>query len=409
MIWLKQLTWHNNMKLLNVKLISALLLTSVLVACSSTDEDEETAVAELTDIQAQFTPNVEWEVGIGNGVEDYFSRLRPTVAYGKLYSASREGLVIAVDANSGKRVWSRDLSDIEGKRGFFEASISARVAGGPIAGLGKVYYGTENGYMFALDANTGELLWKQSVKGEVISAPDIDSNVLVVNTAAGVISGLDANSGEVLWSAEQDVPPLTLRGSSGVATNSGGAIIGESSGEVSVYILENGQKGWTAEIGEPTGSTELERVVDVDTTPIIFGENVYAISSRGQLVSLDLRSGRIIWKRQYSSYSELTLEGNTIFATDVKGHVYAIDRVNGQERWSQLAFTNRGVTGPTVYKNYVVVGDFEGYLHWLDLDTGEIVSRNQVDSSGIHVAPTVNNGILYSQARNGDLQAITAR
>lgn len=169
------------MKLLNVKLISALLLTSVLVACSSTDEDEETAVAELTDIQAQFTPNVEWEVSIGNGVEDYFSRLRPTVAYGKLYSASREGLAVAVDANSGKKVWSRDLSDIEGKRGFFEASISARVAGGPISGLGKVYYGTENGYMFALDANTGELLWKQSVKGEVISAPDIDSNVLVVN------------------------------------------------------------------------------------------------------------------------------------------------------------------------------------------------------------------------------------
>lgn len=389
-----------------LKILAPLLLGSVLLGCASSDEDEDTLVAELVDINQQFSPKVVWQTDIGSGVEDYFSRLKPAVAYGKVYSASRSGLALALDVDTGKRAWSVDLSDIKGERSFFDSSTSARVAGGPVTGSGKVIFGTENGYVYALDANTGEFLWQKNVKGEVIAAPAIDSNTVVVNTVSGVIVALDLNSGKELWKAEQDVPPLTLRGISAPVTNSGGVIVGHASGEVGVYILENGQQGWIAEIGEASGSTELERVIDVDTTPIVFGDKVYAISSRGHLASLDLRSGRLIWKRQYSSFRELTLVGNTIFATDTKGHIYAIDRNNGLERWSQLALTNRGVTGAAAINNYVVVGDFEGYLHWLDQDSGDIVARHVVDSSGLYIKPTVNNGVLYAQARNGELQAI---
>ncbi|WP_019028394.1 outer membrane protein assembly factor BamB [Colwellia piezophila] len=389
------------------KVLTIILLSSSLLACSSNDdEDPSTKVAELSNLDNAFDVEVIWERSVGDGVADYFSRIKPIVAYGKVYSASRMGDVVAFDQQSGKRAWLADLSDINNERSFWDSRVSALVAGGPIAGLNKIFLGTENGEVFALDAETGELVWKAKIKGEVITAPAIDSGVLVVNSASGIMKAFDANTGEELWKVEQDVPALTLRGISTPVIASGGVLIGSGKGELGVYILEKGQAGWTTEVGEATGSTELQRVIDLDSAPVVFGDKIYAISARGNLVAIELQSGRILWKRQYSSYRQIAVHRNDIFITNTQGHIYALNRINGIERWSNVELTNRGVTGPAVVDSYIVVGDFEGYLHWLDQDTGEIVSRHKVDSSGIHTTPTVSGDVLYSQSRDGDLQAI---
>ncbi len=389
------------------KIALTILFSSMLFACSSTDdEDESTKVAELVDIQAQFEPVVLWESSVGNGVGHYFSRIKPVSAYGKVFSASREGEIIAFSKTTGDTLWRKDISDLKQKRGFFDAKHSALVAGGPIAGINKVFIGTENGEIYAFDAETGDLAWTGKVKGEIIAKPVIDSGVLVVNTSSGVLKAFNAINGEELWKIDQDVPPLTLRGISAPTVAGGGVILGNSSGDLTVYMLENGQQGWLAPLGEATGSTELERVVDIDSEPVVYGDKVYAISSRGNLAAVDIRNGRTLWKRQYSSYRQISIDGNTIFLTNTKGHVFAVDRINGLEKWGNLALTNRSVTGPAVVNKYVVVGDFEGYLHWLNQETGEIVARHQVDSSGLHTTPTVNEQIIYAQSRDGDLQAI---
>lgn len=396
-------------QLLHKKILTTLALVLTLAACSSTDEEnEELAIAELTEINQQFEPQVVWSESVGDGVEDYFSRLKPAVAYDKVFSASREGDIIAFDEKTGDKVWQIDLRiPYSGNAIFFGSDESALLSGGPVTGGRKVFVGSENGDVYALDEATGEILWQTKVKGEVLAAPTFESNVVLVNTVSGVLTALDAQNGEELWKVEQDVPPLTLRGISAPAAASGGVLIGTPSGELTVYILENGQQGWSVNLGEPTGSTELDRVVDVDAKPLIIGETVYAVSSRGNLSSLELRTGRVLWQRQYSSFRQINIARNNIYITDVKGHVYAIDRLNGLERWSNASLTNRNVTGPAVQGKYVVVGDFEGYLHWLDVDTGDIVSRTEVDSSGIYATPTVANDILYVQSRDGDLKAIT--
>jgi len=400
----------NNLKIKmsNRKTIAICLISFGLISCSSTDDDEDQSlvVAELTEISQQFKPEELWERSVGDGVDDYFSRIKPTVAYGKVYSASRGGDVTAFELSSGKQLWSVDLSNVDNSRGFFDNKQSALLSGGPIAGMNQLFIGSENGLVYALNAETGALNWKEKVKGEVIAAPAIDSGILVVNTASGIIKAFNASSGEEVWQVEQEVPALSLRGISRPVIASGGVLVGSPNGELAVYLLDKGQQGWTVPVGEATGSTELERVIDIDSAPLIFGDKIYTISSRGNLTAVDLRTGQVLWKRQYSSYRQLSIKGNSLFVTDIKGHVYAIDRNTGIERWSQLALTNRGVTGPAVLNNYIVVGDLEGYLHWLDQNSGEIVARHQVDSSGIHATPTVSNEILYTQSRNGDLQAI---
>lgn len=395
-------------KLIDVKLLVALIVLVMLSACSSSDdEDEEIRVAELTEITEKFSPEVIWDHSVGDGVSDYFSRIKPYVGYNKVFSASREGDAVAYDAVTGEKIWHTDLSDIDNERGFFDSRKSALISGGPVVGVNKVFYGSENGVVYALDANTGELVWQGQVKGEIIARPAIDSGILVVNTASGIIKAFNAITGEDLWQIEQEVPPLTLRGISAPTVAAGGVLVGSSSGDLNVYMLEKGQAGWSSPVGEATGSTELERVVDVDAAPVVFGDKVYAISSRGNLVAVDIRNGRILWKRQYSSHRQLAVAGNLIYLTDIKGHVYAVDRINGLERWSNLELTNRGVTGPAIQGDYLVVGDFEGYLHWLDEETGEIVARHHLDGSGLYATPTVDNNVLYSQSRDGDLEAIT--
>lgn len=391
----------------SIKKIAVTCLVIGLAACSSSDDDERTRVADLPEVKSSFEPKVLWSKSLG-GSDHYFSRIKPYVAYGKVFSASRAGDAVAYDVETGKQVWQIDLSNIDGKRGFFDARQSALLNGGPIAGSKKVFYGSENGILYALDAETGKLLWQANVQGEIVAAPAYDNNVVVVNTVSGILKAFDANNGETLWQVDQDVPPLTLRGISAPAIAPGAVIVGTSTGMLNVYLIEKGQPAWSAEVGEPTGSTELERVIDVDSKPIIFGDRVYAISARGNLVAIDIRSGRVVWQRQYSSYRQLSIDGNTIYLTDVKGHVYAVERVNGLEKWSQIALTNRQVTGPAVLDDYIVVGDFEGYLHWMNKETGNFVAQSHVDGSGIYATPTVSDNVLYVQSRDGDLEAIQA-
>lgn len=376
------------------------------MACSSTDdEDEKTKIADLPEIKQQFNPQVVWTKSEA-GVSSYFSRLKPMAAYNTIYSASRNGDVYAYDITNGKEIWHTDISDIEHKVGFFESKKSAMLSGGVTVAENKVFVGSENGKLFALDAKSGDLVWQSTVKGEIIAKPAVDSGMVVVNTVSGVIEALNTADGKEVWIVEQEVPPLSLRGTSTPVIASGGVLIGSAAGDLKVFMLASGQEGWTAQVGEATGSTELDRVIDVDSSAVVFGDKIYAISSRGNLSAIDLRSGRVIWKRQFSSYRSIAIDGNNIFITDVKSHVYSLDRINGLEQWSQLSLTNRNVTGPVVVGNYVVVGDFEGYLHWLNKETGEIVAQHVVDSSGVYATPIVVDGIIYAQSRDGDLEAI---
>jgi len=397
-------------------LISVFVLTSCSTVTDWFADEDELVIRKLSPIEAQFTVNTLWSADLGSGVGPYYSRLKPAVAYGKVYAANRHGTINAFEQETGKKVWSKNYAQHpdEGLTAsvtkLWSNGISAKIAGGLSVAYETVFFGTENGEVIALNAQTGEQLWLVKVKGEVLAAPAVDEGIVLINTGSGVMFALDASTGEEVWSYESDVPPLSLRGVSAPAAANGGAIVGTASGKLAVNIIGTGQTAWEQVISAPTGATELERIVDIDSQPLLAGGTIYVIAYDGSLASVELRSGRVIWKREYRSYRRITTQGNKLFVVDVNSNVYALDRRNGIELWSQGSLKKRLLTGAAPIGEYIVVGDKFGYLHWLNQSDGQIVARLAVgdddEDESIYSAPVVEGKVLYTQTRDGKLVAV---
>lgn len=386
-------------------LFACSLSVGILSACSSTDVEEE-PVSELTDIQASVFPTVSWSESVGDGVGNYYSRLAPAVRYGKLYVADRAGQITAFNEDDGKQVWSVDLTD-SFKDDVLPTSKGIQLSAGITAARNKVFIGAENGLLVALDAETGAILWHVIADGELLSAPTVGDDIVTVNTGSGSLQAFDVNDGASLWTYHSQLPSLTLRGTGSAAYEAGGFFVGTADGKIAVVIKTNGQAAWEKAIYTPKGGNEFSRMADVDMKPLLLGDNLYAVSYNGNLVSMEMRSGRIVWSRQYSSFHELSYSGASLFLIDDHSRIYAVDRRNGLELWSNTALSNRDVTSSVVFNGYLVVGDFEGYLHFLDMSTGEIAGRIRIDSSGLYSRPIVIGDNLYVQARDGVVSKVT--
>jgi outer membrane protein assembly factor BamB len=380
-------------------------------------EDDEIEIRRLKPIEATFEPQIKWETDVGDGVQDYFSRLAPTVAYGKVFAASRDGIVVAIEPETGKKIWEQDFANYDNysfKKAmlwYSNRAVSAKISGGLSAAYESVFFGTENGYVYALAEATGELKWKVGVKGEVISAPAVDAGVVLVNTTSGHLIALDPDTGEQKWITESDVPPLTLRGVSAPAADSGGALVGTPSGKLQVTLIETGMVAWETQIASPSGATELERIVDIDVKPLVFGGNVFVVSYNGTLSAVELRTGQVIWTREYGSYRNISIDGNRLFVIDNSSNLYAIDRRSGVELWSNVALKSRNITSATPHGDYVVVGDMYGFVHWFTQDEGQLVARLEVggddEDEAIFTAPISAENTIYVTTREGKLTAIT--
>ncbi len=380
------------------KILSQVLLSSVIVtglaACSS--EEDTVIMAPVPMVSSQFTPDSEWRASIGKGVGQYFSKLNPVLAYEKIFIAGRDGEVKALDPENGSTIWKTDL----------ETDVIARLSGGVTPSYGKLFIGSENGEVIALDAENGELLWRQEVLGEVLAAPVTERDLVIVHTSRGVLAALDTDSGELRWTINTDVPNLALRGESAPTTVSGGVFWGTANGRLAAAIAERGQLIWQQPIGIPKGATEIDRLVDVDSSPVILGSMLYTVGYNGQLVAIDLRTGAQVWKRNYSSAMDMATNGSRLFLITDNDHVVAVDVRSGTEIWQNKRLENRLLTAPKIIDDYLVVGDTEGYLHWLDIDSGEFVAQQFIDDSGFAVGPLeLDDGYLIT-TRDGSIRKL---
>ena len=209
-----------------------------------------------------------------------------------------------------------------------------------------------------------------------------------------------------MWVYDRTAPVLTLRGTSSPALAEGAAIAGFDNGQVVAIALGNGQPLWETRVAVPRGRSELERMVDIDADPIIVDNAVYAVTYQGQIAALELFSGQVIWRRDMSSHAGLGVGPDNVYVTDDTSHVWALDRANSASLWRQSKLEARRVSPPAVFGDFVVVGDLEGYVHWLRKDDGQFVARVRVDSSGIVAAPVATPFAVYVYGSGGELAAL---
>jgi outer membrane protein assembly factor BamB len=374
----------------NLAKLGCSLLAITLAACSGSKAREP---AELKDISnSDLRLDKRWSSSPGSGDLGFFSGLRIDVQKDAVYGADAKGHVFALNPTTGATIWKVDTD--------------ARVISGPTVGTSQVLVGTMDGEVIALKRADGSPLWKSAVSSEVLAPPATDGNRVIVKCVDGRVFSLSAADGSRQWSFDRTVPNLTLRGLSAPLISGSRAVVGLDNGHVVSLKLSDGQLLWDQAVAVPTGRTELERLTDVDAALLEGGDAIYALSFGGELAALDPVSGQAGWRRSIKSYTGAALSNNLLFVTDNDGLVWALDAQTGAAAWKQEELQYRRLSAPAQFGGHVVVGDLEGYLHWLDPKDGKIVARTRVGSDAIVSAPMVGDGMVYVANADGEVAAI---
>ena len=242
------------------------------------------------------------------------------------------------------------------------------------------------------------ILWNDNAQAKVVA-----------RTVDGRLRGFSATNGNTLWTVEQNLPALTLRGNTAPRVSGPLVVSGFNNGRVAAYEVANGDPAWEVAIANPTGRSELERLVDVSAGLSIVGNDVYVVGYHGRAVGIDLETGVVLWQQEMSSYAGLGADTNSVYVTTDFDAVVALDRQSGTQQWRQEALRLRDVTAPTRFANTLVVGDYEGYLHWLSPDNGEFLARERAAGQRISGAPLVVGQNVYVQGDDGTVAAFTLR
>jgi outer membrane protein assembly factor BamB len=367
-------------------------------AFSDKSENESTIkkAAEPRQLDKEFKPSIAleeiWSGRYGKGYEKLYLKLLPAMDGDNVYVADRDGRIICLDATTGKTKWE----DRDKRR---------PVSGGPGVGDGKVFVGTSNAQVVARDAADGKKLWIAEVSSEILAPPVAARGTVVIRSGDGKLYALDSNTGRLKWTLDRSIPILTLRGTAPPIIHEDMVLAGFDNGRLTALELSTGKELWETRLADPSGRTDLERLVDVDAKPVVRDNTAYIASFQGKVAAVALSDGSLEWTREMSSSEDLDVDADNVYVTDERGTVLALSRQDGSTVWRQKAFRNRKVTGPTRYENFVVVGDFEGYMHWLDVKTGDVVGRERIDKKRIITPPIEIGGALAGYSSTGELSA----
>lgn len=335
-----------------------------------------------------------WSADLGNGYNEQYVNLVATPDETSVYAAERQGDLHAYNRLSGQLRWTQETG--------------MEFSAGPTLGDDKLIMGTSNAEVLAYSASDGALLWKTVVTSEILAPPRIANGVVVVRGSDGRLTGLDEKTGATLWNYERPVPALMMRSRGASIVTNEWVIDGFASGKVIALHLSDGKMEWETTVALPHGRSEIDRLVDMDAAPVIRGDTLYISGYQGGVAALSLREGEIMWREEkISTYSGLSASRRSLFLADINSDVWRLDMRNGSDLWKQDELHQRRLTVPVLIKDYLVVGDFEGYLHVLSQEDGSLLARVRIDETPIDEAPAVYDDVIYVYSSGGKLSALT--
>jgi outer membrane protein assembly factor BamB len=368
-------------------------LVLALGACSKDkDKNKDTDTpAKLIDVQASLRVEHLWSADVGG--EKVPLRLGLALANDgeRIYAAGRKGDVAAFTLASGHQLW--------------RTRTKAPLAGAVALGNGLVVVGSSDGDVIALDAGSGAVRWRVRVNGEILSAPSVGARAVVLRTSDGKLRGLALADGREIWQQAQQVPRLSLRGVAQPTIAGDLAICGFDNGKVVAVNSADGTVAWETPVSPSRGRTELERLVDIDSSAQVSAQDVFVVGFQGKVAMLALETGQVWWSHDASSYRSLGIDDDNLYMVSADGQVSAMLRRTGTEVWHQKGLLHRSLSAPAVSDNAVVVGDFKGYVHWLDKSSGALAARVSTGKVRISNAPIVAGNMLIVINDRGRIMA----
>jgi len=356
------------------------------------DEDESLLPAELIEFTETLDVDQQWKASVGKGHEGLGIALNPTTDGETVYAASFNGNVIAINANNGRKIWKQS----------FDFSFTA----GPTYKDGILVLGTNNGELINIDSMTGEILWTTTVSSEILAPVAIKDDQIFVRSVDGNLTAFLSDNGSLMWTANHRVPRLSLRGTTSPEVFANAVLSGFDDGKVSAYDLVDGSLLWETMLTPPGGRTEIEKINDIDAPMTIVGNELYVGSYQGALAALALESGDIIWLTEASIYAGMAVDEDAVFVSESDGSVMALSRFTGREIWKKDNLLNRYPSAPVIIGDSIIVGDLEGYLHWLDKESGETQQRISIGKDKISSVPLVMEDTVIVQTDGGNLVSV---
>lgn len=374
-----------------MRILLVVTIALSLQACFFFKEKKEKP-NELTEITRNVVIKERWGRTVGKGLGELYQLVQPAVSIDTVFANDIYGRIYAYNRETGKLKWKNNL----------KIDLSAGV------GLGDtlVLVGSLEGDVVALNKADGKEVWRTNIASEILAPPQTNNQVVVVQTNEGRLYGLNAETGKFLWRYTTKLPLLTLRGTATPQVFGNNLITGFANGKIVALSTEDGALYWERRVAYPEGLTQLDRVVDVDGSPVIHGDTVYSTSFNGHITAI-APDGRLRWTQKVSSHQTPLVVGDRVFVTAADGTLHAYHAKTGLPLWKNSLLLNRKISAPQELSDFVVVSDFKGYVHVFDPELGTIIGRGKFDGDGIRSPMVSDDTYLYILGNEGELSVVS--
>jgi len=234
----------------------------------------------------------------------------------------------------------------------------------------------------------------------------MNTELVVAQLINGQLVAFNGFTGERKWTVDNQVPNLTLRGTSAPVVAADVTIAGMANGNLVAVDNEQGTALWEKTVISPQGRSDLDRVIDIDGRPMIYENTLYVSSYQGRLVAVNPFNAQVLWGKKVSSYRSLAAGFGNIYVSEADDAVQAFDIASSASVWRQAELANRSITSPAVVGTTVAVADYEGYIHFMSQIDGHFVARYAFGSGGVRGDMKVIDDTLYVLGNGGRLAAL---
>jgi len=338
-----------------------------------------------------------WRANLGQGTNDRVQiAAPPVISEGRLFFLDADHRVHAADANNGDRIWTEELRPSQRRD---------RVArgGGVAASGGRVFVTTGFGFVVALDAASGEEVWRAEGGAPFHSAPTVAGGRVFAITNDSELIAFDAATGQVAWTHQAIAEPARILSAPSVAVDGETVVAPFASGEVTALVSANGRRLWSDSLSRTGRLTSLSAINDIAGRPAIENGVVYAASHSGVLAAIDLRTGTRVWARAFASTQTPWIAGDVLYAVSVDGELTAFDRSTGNVYWVQQLRRYEDEddrqgrvawTGPIMVGSRLILANSLGQVVAVSPTNGQTINTEDVDDP-VFIPPVSANSQIY--------------